>query len=87
MPFYEEVAAFYVAKNAKIKFHRIDAWNPEEQKQYCTDTWGVDGVPHFKIFYAGQVLQSKLGGGDFETLHKFIHDSIGDAFKRFGARL
>jgi thiol-disulfide isomerase/thioredoxin len=87
MPFYEEVAAFYTEKNAKIKFHRIDAWNPPEQREYCTLTWGVSGVPHFNIFYGGQVLQTRSGGGDFDALHTFVHEGVTSAFKKFGARI
>ena len=76
VPYYEEIAAYYTAKNIDIQFHKIDAWNPPEQKQYCTDVWGVRGVPHFKFFSEGREIAQKVGGGNFETLQQFIEDSL-----------
>lgn len=86
-PHYEETANFYTEKTSRIKFLRINAWEPEEQKVYCTELWGVQGVPHFKIFYQGEQLLERVGGGDTPTMMKFIHDGIDEAFKRFGERI
>jgi dUTP pyrophosphatase len=74
MPHYEKIAEEYV--NQDIGFHRIDAWNPPEQKEYCRDVYGITGVPHFKIFYQGKEIHSRSGGGDFDALKKFIDDGL-----------
>ena len=86
-PHYEAAAKFFVEKNARIQFFRINAWEPEEQKVYCIETWGVQGVPHFKLFCYGEQILEKVGGGDEATMMKFIHDGIDEAFKRFGERI
>jgi thiol-disulfide isomerase/thioredoxin len=87
MPFYEEAANFYVDAGAHIKFYRIDAWNPPEQKQFCTDVWGVQGVPHFKAFYGGVEIKNRVGGGDLEVMKQFIHEGIDEIFKQHNARI
>ena len=86
-PHYEEVARKFIEFGAPIKFYRINAWEPAEQKTYCTEKWGVQGVPHFKAFYKSQMLLEKIGGGDEPVLHKFVHDNIDEAFKKYGDRL
>ena len=85
MPHYEQSIEFYESKNANIKFYRINAWEPEEQKKFCTDIMGITGVPHFKAFCRGEMILEKVGGGDTITMKKFIHEVIDEAFKRFGA--
>ena len=87
MPYYEETANFYVNAGAKIKFYRIDAWNPPEQKQFCTETWGVRGVPHFKMFYNGSEIKSRVGGGDGEILRQEIHGAVDEIFKQHNVRI
>jgi thiol-disulfide isomerase/thioredoxin len=86
-PHYEETANFFTEKTSRIKFFRIDAWEPEEQKVYCTEIWGVEGVPHFKIFCRGEQVIEKIGGGDTPTMMKFIHEGIDEVFKRFGDKI
>jgi dUTP pyrophosphatase len=72
MPHYEELSNSY----DNIEFYKIDAWNPQEQKDYCKNTWGVEGVPHFKIFHRGQVVNQKVGGGDYNTLKNFVDETL-----------
>jgi thiol-disulfide isomerase/thioredoxin len=86
-PHYEESANFFTEKTSRIKFFRINAWEPEEQKVYCTEIWGVQGVPHFKIFCRGEQVIEKIGGGDTPTMMKFIHEGIDEVFKRFGDKI
>jgi thiol-disulfide isomerase/thioredoxin len=86
-PHYEATAQFFVEKTTRAQFFRINAWEPEEQKVYCTETWGIQGVPHFKVFCRGEQILDKVGGGDEPTMMKFIHDGIDEAFKRFGERI
>jgi dUTP pyrophosphatase len=74
MPHYEKVAEEYVGQS--ITFHRINAWDPPEQKEYCRNVYGVTGVPHFKIFYRGKEIHNRSGGGDFDALKKFIDDGL-----------
>lgn len=76
MPHYERVAEHLTELGHDIKFHRIDAWNPPDQKTYCREVWGVKGVPHFKFFYQGMEINSRAGGGDFDKLMNFMEDSM-----------
>jgi dUTP pyrophosphatase len=76
MPHYEKIAQDYTEMGADIKFHRIDAWNPREQKDYCKNVWGVSGVPSFKFFYEGREVHNKRGGGDYDSLKTFIDRGI-----------
>lgn len=87
MPHYEEAVQFYESKGVKIEFHKINAWEPEEQKNFCTEIMGVTGVPHFKAFCRGELITEKVGGGDTVTMKQFIHEVVDEAFKRFGAIL
>lgn len=87
MPHYETVANFFTDKNAPIKFHKIHAWEPGEQNEYCKNVWGINGVPHFKTFYKGQVISIRDGGGDEPTMAKYVLDAVDEVFKRFGDRL
>jgi dUTP pyrophosphatase len=76
IPHYETLAQNLTAQGVDIKFHRIDAWNPLEQKNYCRDVWGVKGVPHFKFFYEGREIFNKIGGGDLASLTTFVEEGI-----------
>ena len=87
IPHYESLAKLFAEKTTRIKLFRINAWEPAEQAKYCSETWGVKGVPHFKIFCRGEQILEKVGGGDEATMMKFIHDGIDEAFKRFGERI
>lgn len=87
IPNYEAAASFFKSKGARIEFFRINAWEPEEQKVYIAETWGISGVPHFKAFCRGEQIADRSGGGDEETMRKFIHDCVDEAFKRFGERI
>lgn len=87
MPHYETVSNFFTEKNAPIKFHKIHAWEPGEQSEYCKNVWGINGVPHFKIFYRAEVISIRDGGGDEAAMRQFALDAIDEVFKRFGDRL
>lgn len=87
MPHYEVVSKFFTERNAPIKFHKIHAWEEGAQRDYCTNVWGVGGVPHFKIFYRGEIISIRDGGGDEPALNTFVLEAIDEVFKRFGDRL
>lgn len=87
MPNFEEVAKFFTEKSSRVKFYKFHVWESAEQRAYVAETWGVQGVPHFKIFIRGEIIGDKTGGGDFNTLHKFVHDSIDEAHKRYNDRI
>ena len=76
MPHYEDISNHYEKLDMKIKFHRIDAWTPEEQAEYCKEVWEIQGVPTFKIFYGGHVLHNHTGGGDYKKLHEIFEFCI-----------
>jgi thiol-disulfide isomerase/thioredoxin len=84
MPYYDSAAQFYTNKQARIRFYRINSWEPEEQKIYVNETWKITGVPTFKIFSHNSVVAEKVGGGDHAELCKFIHEGIDATFKLFG---
>lgn len=81
MPYYEACATFFLGLNAKMKFHKINAWEPEEQKVYCKDVWDIGGVPTFKIFYKGENILTRIGGGDEIALLAFLQEAVDIAFK------
>lgn len=87
MPHYEAAAKFYIEKGARIKFYRINAWEPDEQATFCTDKLGVNGVPTFRTYCNSQQLSEKVGGGDEDTMKQYISEAIGEAFKRFGEKI
>ena len=87
LPFYEQVAEYYVSKTNRIKFYKMNAWEPAEQKDYCYNTLKISGVPHFKAFCSGQEILERVGGGNDVVLKQFIHDVIDEAFKRFGEKI
>ena len=87
MPHYEAVSDAFEDRGAKIQFHRINASAPEEQAKFCREVWGIDAYPIFKIFFRGEVIHEKRGGGNEETLKEFIVEGIDEAFKRFDARI
>ena len=86
MPNYEQMAIDFTNMNARIKFFTIDAWNPQEQREYCTNVQGIKGVPHFKAFCKEQVIFEKVGGGDLAEMHRMTNEIVDEAFKRFGEK-
>ena len=48
---------------------------------------GINGVPHFKVFYRGEIISIREGGGDEPAMNQFVLDCIDEVFKRFGDRL
>jgi len=87
MPNYESATTFYESLGAKIKYYKINAWEPTEQAEYCKNTWSVSGVPHFKLFYGDKEVHSKVGGGDEPTIKKMINEAIDECFKLYGAKI
>jgi thiol-disulfide isomerase/thioredoxin len=87
MPHYETIASYFSMKSSPILFYKINAWEPIEQKEYCEQVWGINGVPHFKAFLLGNVIHTKQGGGDEQTMFKFAQECIDEAFKQHGVRI
>ena len=87
MPHYEATSEFFEERGARIKFHRIDAWNPPEQAKYVKEVWKVEGVPNFKAFFRSQVVEEKKGGGREENLKIFVHNAIDNVYKKFGEKI
>lgn len=87
MPHYETVAQYFTEKQSPILFYRINAWEPLEQKEYCENVWGIKGVPNFKAFLLGANIHTKQGGGDEQTMMKFLQECIDEAFKQYGVRI
>jgi thiol-disulfide isomerase/thioredoxin len=87
MPNYESSAKFYLEKNARIHFFKINAWEPEEQKMFCMKYLSDAGVPQFKAYYRGEEILNKIGGGNEETINNFIHSAVDTAFFRFQEKI
>jgi thiol-disulfide isomerase/thioredoxin len=87
MPHYEETAQFFIEKGSRVKFYRINAWEPAEQATFCREKLKVEGVPTFRAYCNSQQVSEKVGGGDTETMKQFIHDCIGEVFTRFGEKI
>lgn len=87
MPNYETVASFFLEKNARIQCFRMNAWEPDKQAEFCKKNWKIEGVPTFKAFFRGQEVMEKVGGGDEDTMKKFIQDVIGEVFVKFGEKI
>lgn len=87
MPHYEAVAKFYTEKQSRIKFYRINAWEPVEQATFCSTKMGVNGVPTFRAYCKSTQFSEKVGGGDEEILKKYINGLIDDVFNKFGERI
>ena len=87
MPNYELASTFFKERGARIQSFKINAWEPAEQATYCRETWGVEGVPHFKAFCKGQIIKEKVGGGDEPTMKAFMQDVVDEAFKVFQERI
>lgn len=87
MPGYESVAKFYVERGSRIKFYRINAWEPVEQAEFCREKLGVKGVPTFRAYCNSKQFSEKVGGGDEETMKNYIHSLVDEAFKQFGEKI
>lgn len=87
MPHYEEVAKFYSEHSDRVKFYKFHVWESEEHRAYCEQTWQIQGVPNFRIFTRGELVSEQKGGGDFNFLHKFVHNGIDEIFKRFNDKV
>lgn len=87
MPNYELVSNFFEERGARMRFFKINAWEPAEQANYCRETWKVEGVPHFKAFCRGHVIKEKVGGGDEPTMKAFMQEVVDEAFKVFQERI
>lgn len=81
MPGYEFVARFYTQKNSPCLFYKINAWEPEEQKQFITETFGSFGVPHFKVMWSGQPIIEKSAGMDLAKMFQFSQNCIDEAYR------
>jgi len=86
IPNYELASNFFEERGARIRFFKINAWEPAEQANYCRETWGVEGVPHFKVFCKGQLIKEKIGGGDEPAMRQFMQEIVDEAFKVFQER-
>lgn len=84
LPHYEEIAQHFTSRGASIDFFKIHAWENEEQKTYCRETWGIDGVPQFKVLYNGEAILDRRGGGDYNTMSAFIQDAVDIIFRTHG---
>ncbi len=87
MPHYEATSEFFTERGARIKFFKINAWEPAEQANYCRETWNIEGVPHFKAFCKGEQLIEKVGGGDEPTMKAFIQEVVDTAFIKVQERI
>ena len=81
------IEEFYLEKNARIHFFKINAWEPEEQKMFCMKYLSDAGVPQFKAYYRGEEILNKIGGGNEETIKNFIHSAVDTAFFRFKEKI
>lgn len=85
-PHYEAVSNLFESMPIEIKFFKINAWEPPEQREFVSQVYGVGGVPHFRAFFRGQFLIDKVGGGDETAMKKFTYDVIDEVFKRYGGK-
>ena len=83
-PNYELISDMFENLPVDIRFFKINAWHPVEQKDFISTTYGISGVPHFKVFFRGEAVHEKIGGGDAPTMRKFVYDAIEEVFKRYG---
>lgn len=86
MPNYEAAANFFLSRNCKMEFFKLNAWEPEEQKNFC-NAKGISGVPHFKAFHNGVQLTERVGGGDESYMIEFLQEIVDLTFKQYGEKL
>jgi len=87
MPHYETISDMFDGMPIDIKFFRINAWEPPEQREFVSKVYGISGVPHFRVFFRGEYVIDKVGGGDEPTMKKFIYQAIDEVFKRYGGKV
>lgn len=86
IPNYEQASSDIEAFGSRIKCFKIDAWTPDEQREYCRTEHGITGVPHFKAFCRQEMIYEKVGGGDLNEIYRMF-SAIADAgFKKFGEK-
>lgn len=87
MPHYEAATEFFQSMGCKLECFRINAWEPQDQKEYCNIVWKVQGVPHFKAFFKGNLVTERIGGGDESYMRSFLHEVVDITFKNFGEKI
>lgn len=86
MPHFELVSNMFANLPIDVKFFKINAWEPVEQKQFVEEIYQIHGVPHFKAFFRGEFVTERIGGGDEVTMRNFIYTAIDEVFKRYGGK-
>jgi thiol-disulfide isomerase/thioredoxin len=86
MPHYELVSNMFENMPVEIKFFKINAWEPPEQREFISQVYGVSGVPHFRAFFRGQFVVDRIGGGDEVAMRSFIYQAIDEVFKLYGGK-
>lgn len=86
MPYYELVSNMFENMPIDIKFFKINAWEPPEQLNFIKEVYGINGVPHFKVFFRSQYVTEKIGGGDEIVMRNFIYQAIDEVFKQHGGK-
>lgn len=87
IPHYEAAVEFFQTRGCKIECFKINAWEPVEQKEFCSTVWKIHGVPHFKAFFKGNLVTERIGGGDEEFMKSFLHEVVDITFKNFGEKI
>lgn len=87
MPHYEATAKFFIEKGSRVKFYKVNAWEPENQANFIREKMGVTGVPTFRAYCNSQQVLEKVGGGDEDTMKQYINEAIGETFRRFGEKI
>lgn len=86
LPHYEAVSNMFINLPVDIRFFKVNSWEPPEQKQFVEEVYGIRGVPHFKVFFRGEMVLEKVGGGDEPMMRNFIYSAIEEVFKRYGSK-
>jgi thiol-disulfide isomerase/thioredoxin len=87
MPHYETVASSFIDGRVQIEFLRINAWEPQEQATFCKETYGINGVPNFKVYFRGEQIKERVGGGDEVSMKQFVNEAIYEALARIQERI
>lgn len=86
MPGYEYAAQYYTERKTPHLFYKINAWEPEEQKQFLNETFGPVGVPHFKVVLFGEKIMERSGGMDLARMFQFTQNCMDAAAAKFPAK-
>ena len=59
MPLYEDVAQHFNAygRGDRVKFYRFHQWEPSYQEFITANNMRGNGVPTFKFYYSGEVME------------------------------